>query len=176
MFWNNKKKQEELRESMRLEEERLKAEAEEKKRKEEQLRKERREREDAYLRELERKKSNEMVTLVDDTLLHCWLDCLGGMYEGVEFPLEPDDFVMIGRNPSKANIVIPDETVSGFHCQVRYSVDDGCYQVVDFSSFGTFVNGDRLVKNELTNCPVGSVVQLAESENRFCLQSGKRLP
>lgn len=184
MFWNKKKKQKE-EEKRRLEEQRLREEEERRIQKEEEERRLRRQREDEYLKELERKKAEEEqkakqkaeepLTIVDESLVHYSLEALSGEYEGVEFALEPDDFMMLGRNPTKANIVLSDLRISGFHCQVRYSVDDRCFQVVDFSSYGTFVNGQRLEKNNLEDFPAGSVLQLAGSEEQFLLKAEKAL-
>lgn len=159
-------------EQKRQEEERRRREEEERRRREEEERRKREEEE--YRKEQEKKqKAWEPVNQMNQPVGSYSLEGMSGEYAKIEFALEPDDFMMLGRNPNSANIVFTDQAVSGLHCQVRYSVDDRCFQVVDFSSYGTYVNGRKLNKNELTNCPEGSVLQLAGSENRFLLKAKK---
>lgn len=156
----------------REDEERRRREDEERRRREEEERRKREEEE--YRKEQEKKqKAWESVNQMNQPVGSYSLEGISGEYAKIEFALEPDDFMMLGRNPNSANIVFTDQAVSGLHCQVRYSVDDRCFQVVDFSSYGTYVNGRKLNKNELTNCPEGSVLQLAGSENRFLLKAKK---
>ncbi|MBE5924157.1 MAG: FHA domain-containing protein [Lachnospiraceae bacterium] len=93
------------------------------------------------------------------------LNCIEGEYVGVEFPLEEDSFLMLGRDSTRANIVFSNLSVSGLHCQIRYSIDDKCFQVVDFSTYGTLVNGEKIPPQDLVNCPVGSIVDLGGTGN-----------
>lgn len=160
-----KQEQEELRklkereEEKKLEEEKIIAE---------QKKKEQQERE-------RRQKAFEPATRLDRSLWHYSLTCIEGEYEGMDIPLEEDEFVMLGRNAGTVNIVFTNASVSGLHCQVRYSVDDDCFQVVDFSSYGTFVDGKKLEKGELVNCKPGSVLDLGKTGNRFRMVAERRL-
>lgn len=118
---------------------------------------------------------SEAVTLTDYSLLHCNIICEAGEYMGAVIPMAPDEFMMVGRDPATANIVLSGSGVSSFHCQLRYDVDRGCFQVVDFSTYGTYVNGYKLEKNVLTNCSSESVIQIANSGNRFRLHVERSL-
>ncbi|HWR23759.1 MAG TPA: protein kinase [Feifaniaceae bacterium] len=69
-----------------------------------------------------------------------------GHYFGVEFPVQ--DAVVVGRNPNACGIVFPNDTpgVSGIHCEVRLDRASRTVQLTDKnSSYGTFVNGRRLI-------------------------------
>lgn len=194
MFWFRKRREKKRlaqEQSLRLEREEAKRRyEEEQRRREEEQRKflEEQRRQKETRREQERlfKEQNaqnvnnvnhddESVTLTDYSLFHCSLVALSGEYQGAEIPIGVDEFVMVGRNPTRANIVINSANISSLHCQIRYSVDDRCFQVVDFSTYGTFINDQRLGKNVVCNCSPGCVVRLAESDNRFQLKIERSL-
>ncbi|MBE5924156.1 MAG: FHA domain-containing protein [Lachnospiraceae bacterium] len=117
----------------------------------------------------------EPVTQIDYSLWHYSLLGLEGEYAGMDIPLEPDDFVMLGRNAGTVNIVFKHASVSGLHCQVRYSVDDDCFQVADFSSYGTFVDDVRVEKGELKECQPGAILDLGRTGNRFRLVAERHI-
>ncbi len=50
----------------------------------------------------------------------------------------------LGKNAQKANIVIPDKTVSGLHCSFRYVAGKGWMIKDEESTNGTYVNSVRL--------------------------------
>lgn len=120
-------------------------------------------------REKQREQEEEKEEEEQEEKNYC-LKCIEGEYEGTDFPLEADEFVMLGRDAKRVNIVFANPSVSGLHCQIRYSIEDKCFQVVDFSTYGTMLNGEKLVKNELKNCQAGSIVDLAGTGNRFKLE------
>lgn len=122
-----------------------------------------------------REKAEEPVTKIDRSIWHYSMACIEGEYEGMDIPLEEDEFVMMGRNSDTVNIVFTNVSISGLHCQVRYSVDDNCFQVVDFSSYGTFINDNRIEKGELYNCPPESILDLGRTGNRFRLVAERKL-
>lgn len=73
-----------------------------------------------------------------------------------------DPEIRIGRHPDNG-LVIDDDGMSRVHARVHY--DDGAYYVEDFgSSNGTYVNGERVKKRQLTD---GAIVQLGP---RVCLR------
>ena len=195
MFWFRRKREEKrLAEEQRLrlerEEARRRYEEEQRRREEEQrkfLEEQRRQIEARKEQERLQKQQNERnvnmvdidddesVTLTDYSLFHCSLVAVSGEYQGAEIPIGADEFVMIGRNPTRANIVLNHASISSLHCQIRYSIDDRCFQVVDFSRYGTYVNGHRLQQNIVCNCNPGSVVRFAESDNNFQLKVERSL-
>jgi uncharacterized RDD family membrane protein YckC len=69
---------------------------------------------------------------------------IAGEYDGVSFPLN-DGPIMLGRNPKKCNLVIPDHKlsrVSGEHCQVY--TENGRVNLKDVSRHGTTLNDSEL--------------------------------
>lgn len=52
--------------------------------------------------------------------------------------------IKLGKSSQKANIIIPDQTVSGLHCSFHYVPEKGWMIRDENSTNGTFVNGNRL--------------------------------
>lgn len=76
-----------------------------------------------------------------------WLVVRSGPRAGHQFGLSQQKANLIGRDPSRADIVIDDDTVSREHARVRY--DNGQFVVYDMASTsGTYVNGN-LVQRQL---------------------------
>ncbi len=194
MFWLGKK-----REKKRLEmEQKLRLEREEAKRRNEEEQRRREEEQRKFLEEQKRSietrkeqerlykqqstsnfsivdRDDETVTLTDYSLFHCNIAVLTGEYRGAEIPISVDEFVMVGRDPARANIVLNSAWISSLHCQIRYSADDRCFQVIDFSTYGTYINDQKLQKNVVCNCSPGSVVRFADSGDRFQLKVERSL-
>ncbi|MGN0164409.1 MAG: trypsin-like peptidase domain-containing protein [Candidatus Ornithomonoglobus sp.] len=74
----------------------------------------------------------------------------------------------IGRDSAKCPISFPVNTkgISGVHCEITY---DGkvCYITDLKSSYGTFVNGNKLIPNTPTMLKSGAKFYLAAPENMF---------
>ena len=97
---------------------------------------------------------------------------LSGMYAGQSLPLAANEELVIGRDNAMCNLIIDKsaEKVSRKHCAIFFDAARGTYQVTDFSSNGTFVDGgSRLVANMPTTLQRGSVIVLGSKENRFRL-------
>lgn len=76
-----------------------------------------------------------------------WLVIRSGGRAGTQFPLGQDTANLVGRDPSRADIVIDDDTVSREHARLRY--DNGQFVIHDMASTsGTYVNGN-LVQRQL---------------------------
>ena len=59
------------------------------------------------------------------------------------------DHLLIGKNPDKADIILPSETVSRVHARIEKR-SDGLYVTDLFSTNGTFLDGHRLEPNRST--------------------------
>lgn len=97
---------------------------------------------------------------------------LTGMYAGQTIPLANREELIIGRDNANCNLIVDQnaEKVSRKHCGIAYIADSGNYQVVDYSSNGTSVDGgNRLVANMPTILQPGTVIALGSRENRFRL-------
>lgn len=72
--------------------------------------------------------------------------CLSGIYTEGEFSIAEGESLCVGRAPQMANIVFSEETISRKHCV--FSLKGGQSTVTDFSSFGTYVNGERIKEGQ----------------------------
>lgn len=97
--------------------------------------------------------------------------CIKGAYNGAEIELKPDEEMIIGRSSTYSQLILSDQDISRKHCSVKYSINDGNYYVVDYSTFGVILNdSQKLEKNVSTKCPVGTKLTLGNGNNVFILQ------
>ncbi len=97
---------------------------------------------------------------------------LSGMYAGQDLPLAPNDEMIIGRDSAFCNVIVDQnaEKVSRKHCGILFDQSRNSYQVTDYSTNGTFIDGgNRLVANMPTTLQRGTVIALGSRENRFKL-------
>lgn len=96
---------------------------------------------------------------------------LGGSCQGYKFEFDAGEELIIGKDAKLSSIVIDPayKEVSRKHVGVRLDVVSGKYIVTDYSSNGTFVNGNRLESNKQTYLPRGTELKLANGKNSFRL-------
>lgn len=93
-----------------------------------------------------------------------------GLRQNVSYRLYDNDETVIGRDGSKAHIVINDNMVSRCHCSIRFSESEQCYYVIDCSTNGTYVSGiGKLSKNQMTKVVRDSVIKLINGSYSFVL-------
>lgn len=93
--------------------------------------------------------------------------CVSGAQAGATYRLERE--VRIGRDPKRCSIILPKDErgISGLHCSVE-PTSDGAIRLTDLgSSYGTFVNGQKLAANTPRILRAGERFQLADGNNRF---------
>ena len=92
---------------------------------------------------------------------------ISGMYAGSNFPLTPDQPVILGRDSAMAQIVFSQgaQKISRRHCEVMFNSQTQQYRVTDFSSNGTYVNGSRLPANSPVKLARGTEISLGDSNN-----------
>ncbi len=98
--------------------------------------------------------------------------CVSGMYEGIAFPVQDNEEMFIGTNPSLCNIVLNVNCsyISGKHCSIKYSAQNDTYIVVDYSTNGTFTKDDvRLQANAPKVLCKGEMIYLVDRNNSFKL-------
>lgn len=95
--------------------------------------------------------------------------CTKGVAVGQGFKLPVDRKVIVGKSPSKANLVINNQNVSNIHCSIRYNAARNTYIVKDHSTNGTFVNGVRMAKEVPMEYPAGTILSLADGTNQITL-------
>ena len=89
------------------------------------------------------------------------------MYTGAKFPLQPDHPVLVGRDKTVVQIVFTEgaEKISRRHCSVMFNSKEQKYQVIDYSSNGTYVNGSKLPTNVPVLVKRGTELALGNTKN-----------
>lgn len=97
--------------------------------------------------------------------------CTRGSYSGAEIDLPAGQELVIGRNSSMSQLVLPDQDISRKHCSIRYSSEDGGYYVTDYSTYGVYINdGQRMEKGVSVRCSAGTKLSLGNGNNVFILK------
>lgn len=97
---------------------------------------------------------------------------LNGSCAGYNFELTANEEFVIGKDASVSSIVIDPsfKEISRKHCGITYSNQTDGFTIIDYSSNGTWANGIKLVHNEATFFPKGTVIKLANDKNTFRLE------
>lgn len=91
-----------------------------------------------------------------------WLVLRNGPRSGQQFGLKRGRNT-IGRNPSQADIVLEDDTVSGEHARIQ--LEEGQFYIYDLASTnGTFVNNHHIQKEMLMD---NDIIRLGNAEMIF---------
>jgi hypothetical protein len=70
---------------------------------------------------------------------------------------------LFGRLPAAVDTALSDKTVSRMHLLIEYI--SGCWQALDLSRNGSFLNGEKLAKNQRIKLNVGDVISLGLQGN-----------
>lgn len=95
----------------------------------------------------------------------------GNGLAGKIYSLEDGQVYYVGRESTQCGILVEDEdgSVSRCHCAIQYIAEQGSYYVTDFSSNGTFVNGERIPQNQPILVHAGDTVMIGARGNGFKL-------
>ena len=96
------------------------------------------------------------------------LICIQGEYQGGVFEVPLSSTVSIGRDMS-CNIILSHPKISRLHCMV-YANPEGGYQVMDYSSNGTYVNQMPITKGTPFYATSGQTITIGKSGNIFQLR------
>lgn len=98
---------------------------------------------------------------------------VNGMYRDASFPINDNEELIIGRDPSSSQIVIGEnaQNVSRMHCCVTYNAATNTYSINDISKNGTFTmdNKARFPHGVYSSVPAGTVIYLGDKKNSFRL-------
>jgi DNA-binding LytR/AlgR family response regulator len=98
------------------------------------------------------------------------LVCVKGAYIGAIVRIKPEQKILIGRDGSVADMVVNLPKVSRMHCAIIYHEDNNEYEVVDFSTNGTFVNGSRrLVQDDVYILNPGTTLSFGDTDTVYKL-------
>ena len=78
------------------------------------------------------------------------LICTCGIYEGSMIRIKAEQRVLIGRDGNVVDVVINLPLVSRIHCEITYHKKEQKYEIIDYSSNGTFIEGNtRLIPKQV---------------------------
>lgn len=98
------------------------------------------------------------------------LICICGAYLGSIVRIHPEQKITIGRDEEISDLVINLPLVSRKHCTLIYHCDIMKYEIVDLSTNGTFVDGNKqLVKNESYLLRPGSEICFGDKDTVYKL-------
>lgn len=88
-----------------------------------------------------------------------------GIFAGTDFPVQADEELAIGSDPSVCQIVLPAECAAPIHCSLRYDSRRGCWQVRDLTDGQTFENGIRAIRTGVfEDIPKGRLICVGQGK------------
>ncbi len=97
---------------------------------------------------------------------------LSGIYAGAEIPFRDEEAIKLGRLPEN-DLVFADQTrVSRKHCVLIWHAAKQRYEILDYSSNGSYINGEEecLPQNLKIDLAPGTILDIGDSNNRFRLE------
>ena len=93
------------------------------------------------------------------------LSAVTGIFAGTDFPVQADEELAIGSDPSVCQIVLPAECAAPIHCSIRYDSRRGCWQVRDLTDGQTFENGVRAIRTGVfEDIPKGRLICVGQGK------------
>ncbi len=89
-----------------------------------------------------------------------------------ELKIEDDKEIIIGRSHSKCDIIVEDDCVfvSNIHCRLMYDSKLGQFCLEDTSANGTYINHNKMIKNQKYYIRTNDQINLANSRYRLILK------
>lgn len=99
---------------------------------------------------------------------------LSGKEAGYSYPINDGEELIIGKDAKVAHIIVGSQydLVSRKHCGIKYDAASDKYQVIDYSTNGTYINSitrGRLTKGIYVTVPKGTVINLGKETMDFKL-------
>lgn len=97
---------------------------------------------------------------------------LSGKEKGYRYPVEDGEELIIGKDPNVAHIIVDasHERISKKHCGIKWNAKANQYQVIDYSTNGTYINSIRkLNKGLFVSVPKGTIINLGKDNIDFKL-------
>lgn len=95
------------------------------------------------------------------------LQCIAGADRGQTYMIRGE--TVLGSGRGNVSIFVSGERISRQHCRIYFDASQGLYYVMDVSTNGTYVNGQRIQAGTYTPCGRGSVVALADQGQQYRL-------
>lgn len=95
-----------------------------------------------------------------------------GIYKGAQIHMKPNETIRFGRTTDNDLVFVGAHKVSRNHCKIRWDDTMKKYFFTDYSSNGTFIQGeeDCLPQNLEIFIEPGTVIELGDSHNTFRLE------
>lgn len=94
-----------------------------------------------------------------------------GSVMDMEFPMEGEEVIVIGKNPASCHIILEEEEISKVHCKVSFDEKICQYRFIDCSNSGCFLaGGTRLPLGEEVIIKPGTEVYLGGRDVAFRLK------
>lgn len=111
---------------------------------------------------------------IPDTNKKGTIIALSGKEAGYSYPLNDGEELIIGKDAKVAHIIVGSQydLVSRKHCGIKYDAASDKYQVIDYSTNGTYINSitrGRLTKGIYVTVPKGTVINLGKETLDFKL-------
>lgn len=92
-----------------------------------------------------------------------------GACAGYNFDLAPGEEIIIGKDAKVSSVVIDPayKEISRKHVSIIFDPSANVYRVTDYSSNGTWADGQRLTRGETVNLRSGTILKLANDKNIF---------
>jgi hypothetical protein len=87
-----------------------------------------------------------------------------GEFRGKVYPMQIVGAVCCIGKSSKCDIILKHSFVSRQHCIIT-RLPKGAYQVIDYSSKGTFIGCERMEKGVVYRIPAGAILMIGNDEN-----------
>ena len=96
---------------------------------------------------------------------------LNGTCSGYSFNLTTGEEIVIGKDAKVSSVVIDPayKEISRKHVGIIYDIIQDAYRVTDYSSNGTWADGQKLAQGVETICRHGTTLRLANDKNTFRL-------
>jgi len=92
-----------------------------------------------------------------------------GEYEGACIPISTEE-IILGRDPQASQLMFQSERVSRKHCSIRYDMQRDEVIFTNYSSSGTYINGQRFnVQGLSISIKNGDRIRLGDSQNEFTI-------
>lgn len=120
---------------------------------------------------------NHKTVIIDEpvdepVLIKGGIIALSGKESGYRYPVEDGEELIIGKDPSVAHIIVDSghERISKKHCGIKWNAGMNQYQVIDYSTNGTYINSIRkLSKGLFVTVPKGTIINLGKDNIDFKL-------
>lgn len=97
---------------------------------------------------------------------------LAGMYAGASIPFQDGESIRLGRMPENDLVFENQSRVSRNHCVITWHAGENRYEIVDYSSNGSYINEEEecLPQNMKIVLQPGTILDIGSKENRFRLE------